>query len=145
MELNQNNFTSSVVVSNDKFSKIIKVNESTKIEDFYQQIINQFELYNEANFSLKLFYYEGYSHKIIYIEKEQEYVIANKKGIEYFYLCSNSNNNINNGNINYSNYLKYHSVLVFSPIKILNSDFQNTQRKKMQINLNNQFNLKNKQ
>ncbi len=51
---------SSVVVSNDDTSKIIKIDKNTKIGDFYQSIINKF---NPSNYNLKLFYYEGYYHE----------------------------------------------------------------------------------
>ena len=142
MEGNNNNIFSIVIVSNDKLSKKIKVSKSTKIENFYQQIINLFP--QSENLNIKLFYYEGYSHQIYLIEKEEDYITANKKGIEYFYLCSNDSDysSINEDMNNY-NYLKYYSVIIFSPIKMLNSVFQNIQRKKMQISKNNSSNINN--
>ena len=124
---NNNNEASSIVVSNDTTSKKIKVDKNTKLENFYQLIINKFNQNNK--FNMNLFYYEGYSHEKLFISNEKEYVIANKKGIEYFYFCSDSSNN----NDKYSDYLKYHSVIIFSPIKILNHEYQNNERKKMQI------------
>ena len=129
MEAN-NNITSSIVVSNDEISKIIKINQNTKIEDFYQKIINVFPPSDNLNF--KLFYYEGYSHEKQNITTEEEYVKANKKGIEYFYCCSN--NDCINNEIDID-YLKYYSVNIFSPIESLNSEFQNNQRKQMKMQI----------
>ena len=127
MDNNNNNEASSVVVSNDETSKKIKVDKNTKLENFYQLIINEFPQIN--NYNMNLFYYEGYSHGKLFISNEKEYVTANKKGIEYFYFCSNSSNS----NDQYNDYLKYHSVIIFSPIKTLNQEYQNKERKKMQI------------
>ena len=120
---------SSVVVSNDETSKILFVDKNTKLENFYQQIINKFHF---NNYNLKIYYYEGYSHEKYFITTEKEYVIANKKGVEYFYFCSNDSEISNNAED--IDYIKYYSVIIFSPIKKLNSEYQNEQRKKMKIN-----------
>ena len=120
---------SSVVVSNDETSKILYVDKNTKLENFYQQIINKFHF---NNYNLKIYYYEGYSHEKYFITTEKEYVIANKKGVEYFYFCSNDSEISNNAED--IDYIKYYSVIIFSPIKKLNSEYQNEQRKKMKIN-----------
>ena len=61
------------------------------------------------------------------ITNEKDYIIANKKGIEYFYLSENKQSS------NLLNYLKYYSVILFSPVKILNKEFQINDRKKMQM------------
>ena len=121
-----NNEASSIVVSNDETSKRIKIDKNTKLEDFYQLIINAFP--PSDNYNMNLFYYEGYSHEKSYVSTEKDYVKANKKGIEYFYFCPNNSNN----NENYD-YIKYYSVIIFSPIKILNQEYQNEERKKMQL------------
>ena len=132
MEGNNNEIYSIIVISNDNLTRIVKISKLTKIENFYQQIIDQFP--QNDNLVLKLFYFEGYSHRIYYIEKEEDYITANKKGIEYFYLCSdNSNNQISDEGKENLYYMKYHSVILFSPMKNLNSQYQNSQRKKMQI------------
>ena len=123
----ESNEASSVVVSNDETSKKIKIDKNTKLEDFYQLIINVFP--PSDNYNMRLFYYEGYFHEKFYVSTENEYVIANKKGIEYFYFCSNNSND----NDNYD-YIKYYSVIIFSPIKTLNKEYQNEERKKMQLN-----------
>ena len=142
-----NNIFSTVVVSNDNLSTKIKVSNSTNLASFYEQIIKQFYKNNNNNINLKLFYFEGYSHKIYFIKEIGEYVIANKKGIEYFYLSNDDydNNSLYNEERENIYYMKYHSVILFSPIKILNTQFQNNQRKKMQIEniaprINNSFN-----
>ena len=121
-----NNEASSIVVSNDETSKRIKIDKNTKLEDFYQLIINVFP--PSDNYNMNLFYYEGYSHEKLFVSTEKDYVKANKKGIEYFYFCSNNSNN----NENYD-YIKYYSVIIFSPIKTLNQEYQNEERKKMQL------------
>ena len=128
--MENNNEASSIIVSNDETSKKIKIDKNTKLEDFYQRIINVFP--PSDNYNMNLFYYEAYSHEKFFISNEKEYVTANKKGIEYFYFCSNSYNNNDNGE--FIDYLKYYSVIIFAPIKILNREFQNVQRKKMQMN-----------
>ena len=135
-----NNISSSIVVSNDTISKIIRINKNTKIENFYQQLINEFP--PSDNYDFRLFYYEGYSHKKQYVTKEEEYVIANKKGIEYFYFCSNNDTNINDIDLD-MDYLKYYSVIIFSPIILLNNEYQNNQRKKMQMMPINNYNIVN--
>ena len=123
--IGQNN-TSLLVISDDNSSRLIEINKDTNLIDFYQKILSQFPNLN----NMKLFYYEGYSHNKLYISNESEYVTANKKCIEYFYLCSDSSNLDNNDKIDY---LKYHSVIVFSPIKILNKEENKEKRKEMQI------------
>ena len=134
---------SSIVVSNDTISKIIRINKNTKIENFYQQLKNEFP--PSDNYDFRLFYYEGYSHKKQYVTNEKEYVIANKKGIEYFYFCSNNDSIINDIDLD-MDFLKYYSVIIFSPMLLLNNEYQNNQRKKMQmipinyINMNWNFN-----
>ena len=82
MNKNNENIFSSIVISDDNTSKLIKVNKSTKLENFYQQIINQFQL--NDNLNMQLFYYEGYSHQIEMVTNKDEFIIANKKGIESF-------------------------------------------------------------
>ena len=125
-----------IVVSNDNLSKEIKISKNTNYEDFKKKILNKFNLSDD--FMLKLFYFEAYSHDLFFITKDEEYVTANRKSIEYFYLCSpNEDYSSNNNNIKYYNYLKYYSVIIFSPIKILNSENQNNQRKKMKLIINN--------
>ena len=116
------NNTASIVISSDNSSRLIFINKDTNIGDFYQKIISEFPNLN----SMKLFYYEGYSHNKLYVSNEQEYITANKKCIEYFYLCSEEENDK-------IDYLKYHSVIIFSPIKLLNKQENNEKRKSMQI------------
>ena len=120
--MENSNHTSLIVISNDNSSHLININKDTKIGEFYQQIILQFPNLN----NMKLFYYEGYSHNKLYVSNEQEYITANKKCIEYFYLCSDEENDK-------IDYLKYHSVIVFSPIKLLNKQENNEKRKSMQM------------
>ena len=81
---------------------------------------------------MQLFYYEGYSPEKLYVRNEKEFITAMKKGIEYFYFCYHSSNS---GVIDY---LKYHSVFIFSPIGLLNSQIQINERKKIQIENNHQ-------
>ena len=123
--LNVNNNSSLIVISKDNSSSLIQLDKNTNLGDFYQKIFANFPNIN----NIKLFYYEGYSHNKLYVSNEQEYVTANKKCIEYFYLCPD-NSNEENDNIDY---LKYHSVIVFSPIKLLNKKENNEKRKEMQI------------
>ena len=128
-----------IVVSNDNLSKEIKISKNTRYEDFKRKILNKFNLPDD--FNIKLFYFEAYSHDLFFISKDEEYVTANRKSIEYFYLCSpNEDYSSNNEDINY---LKYYSVIIFSPIKILNSENQNNQRKKMKLFINNNPNPNN--
>ena len=115
--------SSYIVVSNDLTSKKIKVNKNTNIVEFYTEISNNFPDLN----NMKLFYFEGYLKEKFVITNEEEYVIANKKGIEYFYTCGDKNNN------DTTDFLKYYSVIVFSPVKSLNNIFQINDRKKMQM------------
>ena len=112
--------SSYIVVSNDLTSKKIKVNKNTNIVEFYTEISNNFPNLN----NMKLFYFEGYLKEKFLITNEEEYVIANKKGIEYFYTCGDKNNN------DIFDFLKYYSVIVFSPVKSLNNIFQINDRKK---------------
>ena len=115
-----------VEISNDNLSRLIKINNNKiTLGDFYQQIINKCPLTN--SFNMQLFYYEGYSPQKLYVRNEKEFITAMKKGIEYFYFCYHSSNS---GVIDY---LKYHSVFIFSPIGLLNSQIQINERKKMQI------------
>jgi len=131
-----------IVVSNDNLSKEIKISKNTRYEDFKRKILNKFNLPDD--FNIKLFYFEAYSHDLFFISKDEEYVTANRKSIEYFYLCSpNEDYSSNNEDIKYYNYLKYYSVIIFSPIKILNSENQNNQRKKMKLFINNNPNPNN--
>ena len=120
--MENSNHSSLIVISNDNSSHLININKDTKIGEFYQQIILQFPNLN----NMKLFYYEGYSHNKLYVSNEQEYITANKKCIEYFYLCSDEENDK-------IDYLKYHSVIIFSPIKLLNKQENNEKRKSMQM------------
>ena len=127
---------SNIVVSNDNISKIIKIGKNTNIGDFYQQIFNQFP--NSDDLELKFFYFEGYSKEKHYIINQKDYVIANRKGIEYFYFCSNDN--LLNENNDFYDFLKYYSVVIFSPLKKLNNEYQKKERKKMQLLKNNNNN-----
>ena len=98
-------FCSNVIVSNDSFSRVIKIGKNTNIGDFYQQIINHFP--NSEDLEMKFFYFEGYSKEKHYIIEESDYVIANQKGIEYLYFCSNDN--LLNENNDFYDFLKYYS------------------------------------
>ena len=123
---NNNIEASSVVVSNDETSKIIKIGKNTSILDFYQEIINKFNISGDIN--MKFFYYEGYYYKKkYYVITEPDFVIANQKGIEYLYFCSDNTSDI-------TDYIRYYSVIIFSPMKKLNLQYQNEERKKMQLN-----------
>ena len=114
---------SSIIVSNDSTSKKIRINKNTNFADFYSEILNNFPFLN----NLELFYFEGYMKEKFIITNEKDYIIANKKGIEYFYLSENKQSS------NLLDYLKYYSVILFSPVKILNKEFQINDRKKMQM------------
>ena len=130
--INNNQFPndSNIIISNDLTFKLIQINKDTEIQTFYQKIYSQFHNIKDV----KLFYFEGYSQKY-YITNEEEYVIANKKGIEYFYICENDNNYNDD---NFLDYIRYYSVMLFTPIKRLNDDFQTNERKKMKLkNINN--------
>ena len=127
---NVNNNSSKIVISNDSSSCLIAINKDTNIGEFYEKIIS---LYPNID-NVRLYYYEGYSKEKLYVTNEEEYVKANKKCIEYFYLCpKNSDNNINNNSKN--DYLKYHSVAIFSPIRLLNTKEINEKRKEMKLSL----------
>ena len=129
MQLTNNASSSKLVISNDSSSYLIEINKDTDIGEFYQKILFKYPNLN----SIKLYYYEGYSLEKLYVSNEEEYITANKKCIEYFYLCpENSNNNNNN------DYFKYHSVAIFSPIRLLNTKENNEKRKEMQINISKQ-------
>ena len=132
MQLTNNASSSSkLVISNDSSSYLIEINKDTDIGDFYQKVIFKYPNLN----SIKLYYYEGYSREKLYVSNEEEYIKANKKCIEYFYLCPENSNNNNN---NKTDYLKYHSVVIFSPIRLLNTKENNEKRKEMQINISKQ-------
>ena len=129
MQLTNNASSLKIVISNDSSSYLIEINKDTDIGEFYQKILFKYPNLN----SIKLYYYEGYSLEKLYVSNEEEYITANKKCIEYFYLCpENSNNNNNN------DYFKYHSVAIFSPIRLLNTKENNEKRKEMQINISKQ-------
>ena len=132
MELSNNASSSSkLVISNDSSSYLIEINKDTDIGEFYQKILFKYPNLN----SIKLYYYEGYSQEKLYVSNEEEYIKANKKCIEYFYLCPENSNDNNNNN---KDYLKYHSVAIFSPIRLLNTKENNEKRKEMQINISQQ-------
>ena len=131
-----NAFCSNVIVSNDNFSRVIKIGKNTNIGDFYEQIINQFP--NSDDLEMKFFYFEGYSKEKHYIINELDYVIANRKGIEYLYFCSKDN--LLNGNNDFYDFLKYYSVLIFSPLIKINNEDQKKERKKMQLLKHNENN-----
>ena len=114
---------SSIIVSNDSTSKKIRINKNTNFADFYSKILSHFPFLN----NLELFYFEGYMKEKFTIKNEEEYIIANKKGIEYFYLSENKKSS------DLLDYLKYYSVILFSPVKLLNKEFQINDRKKMQM------------
>ena len=97
--INKNN-SSLIVISDDNYSYLIQVDKDTNLASFYNQILLKFPNLD----SMKLFYYEGYSHNKLYITNENEYITANKKCIEYFYTCSD-NSNIDD--TNKIDYLKY--------------------------------------
>ena len=114
---------SSIIVSNDSTSKKIRINKNTNFADFYSEILKNFPFLD----NLELFYFEGYMKEKFIITNEKEYIIANKKGIEYFYLSENKQSS------DLLDYIKYYSVILFSPVKILNKEFQINDRKKMQM------------
>ena len=119
---NQMTVYSSIVISDDLTSKLINIHKDAELQDFYKEIELQFP--NIENY--KLFYFEGYSNIKYYVSNNEEYIIAKKKGIEYFYFCSNnSDDNLD--------YLRYYSVMLFCPIKRLNKNFQINQRKNIQL------------
>ena len=154
MEDDDNDETGSsfVVVSDDNLSKKIKIFKNTNFSDFYQKILEYFP--RAFNYIKRLFYFEAYSHEKRIITNEEEYIIANKKCIEFFYFCANySNNCLMNDDMENTDYLKYHSVILFTPIKIVNTEEQKNAKKKMKIiikkntnnynNNNNQINNSN--
>ena len=114
---------SSIVVSNGSTSKKIRINKNTNLGCFYSEILSNFPDLDD----IKLFYFEGYLKEKFEITNEEEYVIANKKGIEYFYICGKKNDN------DIADFLKYYSIILFSPLKSLNKVFQINDRKKMQL------------
>ena len=120
---NQIPIHSSIIVSNDLTSKKISINKNTNLSSFYSELLSKFP--NLKN--MTLFYFEGYMKEKFIISNEREYIIANKKGIEYFYLCGNKKTS------DTIDYLKYYSVIFFSPLKTLNQEFQINDRKKMQL------------
>ena len=154
MEDDDNDETGSsfVVVSDDNLSKKIKIFKNTNFSDFYQKILEYFP--QAFNYIKRLFYFEAYSHEKRIITNEEEYIIANKKCIEFFYFCANySNNCLIHDDMENTDYLKYHSVILFTPIKIVNTEEQKNAKKKMKIiikkntnnynNNNNQINNSN--
>ena len=148
MEDNEDaNDSSYVIVSDDHFSKKLEIFKTTNFSDFYQKILDYFP--GAFNYPKKLFYYEAYSHDKKDITNEEEFIIANKKCIEFFYFCPNySNYCLANDDEENANYLKYHSVIIFCPIEIINTETQKNVKKKMKIikakvndnNSNNQIN-----
>ena len=141
MEGNINSNTSFLVVSDDNLTRKISINKSTNLVDFYQKIINYFPN-NTSN--MRFFYFEGYSHNIEYISNEKEFIIANKKSIEYYYFCPKYSNEciMNEEEKNYD-YLKYHSVIVFNPIELINTEYQKNLMKEIKIMKANNNNQKN--
>ena len=123
---NGGNPSSKLVISNDFSSCLIEINKNTDICEFYQKIISHYHNLE----SVKLYYYEGYSKEKLYVSNEEEYVTANKKCIDFFYLCPQNTNNVDNDK---NDYLKYHSVIIFSPIRLLNTKENNEKRKEMEI------------
>ena len=135
MEEGNNNIASYIIVSDDNYSKKVPVYKSTNFDDFYTQILNLFP--KSFNYKRQFFYYEGYSHEKNNISNDKEFIIANRKNIDYLYFCPNySNYCLMNEDEENNDYLKYHSVITFCPIEILNTEFQNNQRKEMKINFN---------
>ena len=124
---NGSNPSSKLVISNDFSSCLIEINKNTDICEFYQKIISHYHNLE----SVKLYYYEGYSKEKLYVSNEEEYVTANKKCIDFFYLCPQNTNNVDNDK---NDYLKYHSVIIFSPIRLLNTK-ENNEKKKGNGNL----------
>ena len=120
---NQIPIHSSIIVSNDLTSKQISINKNTNLSSFYSELLSKFPNLED----MTLFYFEGYMKEKFIISNEREYIIANKKGIEYFYLCGNKKTS------DTIDYLKYYSVFFFSPLKTLNQEFQINDRKKMQL------------
>ena len=130
-----------VVVSDDHVSKKIKIFKNTNFENFYQKVLECFP--SAVNYLQKLFYYEAYSHDKMEIKNDEEFLKANQKCIEFFYFCPNySNYCLQNDDEPNADYLKYHSVIIFTPIKIVNTEDQKNAKKKMKIILkdNNQIN-----
>ena len=139
MNIEEENEVSYVIVSDDHFSKKIKLYKNTNFSDFYQNVLNLFP--RAFNYFKKLFYYEAYSHNKSEITNDEQFIVANKKCIEFFYFCPNySNYCLQNDDEDNANYLKYHSVILFSPIEIVNTEDQKKVKKKMKINENNQIN-----
>ena len=120
---NNTPINSFIVVSNDSTSKKIRMNKNTNLPEFYSAILSNFPNLDD----MKLFYFEGYMKEKFFVSNEEEYIIANKKGIEYFYICGKKNES------ELIDYLKYYSVILFSPVKTLNKEYQINDRKKMQM------------
>ena len=142
MENDDENAFSYIVVSNDDFSKKIKVYKNTNFDQFYQNLLDNFP--RAFNYFKKLFYYEAYSHEKMIITNEDEFIKANNKCIEFFYFCPNySDYCLQHDDEENTDYLKYHSVLIFTPIKIVNTEEQKNQKKKMKIKIENNNNNNN--
>ena len=124
--------SSFIIVSDDHLSKKVKIYENTNFDNFYQEILNYFP--QAHRYLRKLFYYEAYSHEKGIITNNEEFIIANKKCIEYFYFCPNySEYDLTTDNEANADYLKYHSIILFSPIEIVNTEEQKNAKKKMKI------------
>ena len=149
--MENNDGSSFIIVSDDHLSKKVKIYENTNFDNFYQEILNYFP--QAHRYLRKLFYYEAYSHEKGIITNNEEFIIANKKCIEYFYFCPNySEYDLTTDNEANADYLKYHSIILFSPIEIVNTEEQKNAKKKMKIiknkiinsnNSNNESNISN--
>ena len=127
-----------LVISNDNISKKLKIFKTTTLTNVYQEIINFFPQTNNIKF--ELFYYEGYYFEKLFIRNEEDFVKAMKKNIEYLYFFPKySNNYLLNEEFENYDYLKYHSVIMFSPIQTLNSEKQKEEMKKMKIYFVNKY------
>ena len=105
-------FLPRIVVSDGRCSKIIKINNSTNFEMFKEKIKNEFYLNDVSNMSL--FYYELYSDEKKIIKNEEDYIIANKKGIEYLsFIMDSFGNYLDGTGDKIYDYLIYHSIIVF--------------------------------
>jgi hypothetical protein len=130
--MENNDGSSFIIVSDDHLSKKVKIYENTNFDNFYQEILNYFP--QAHRYLRKLFYYEAYSHEKGIITNNEEFIIANKKCIEYFYFCPNySEYDLTTDNEANADYLKYHSIILFSPIEIVNTEEQKNAKKKMKI------------
>ena len=140
--MENNDGSSFIIVSDDHLSKKVKIYENTNFDNFYQEILNYFP--QAHRYLRKLFYYEAYSHEKGIITNNEEFIIANKKCIEYFYFCPNySEYDLTTDNEANADYLKYHSIILFSPIEIVNTEEQKNAKKKMKIIKNKIINSNN--